>query len=146
MARTKSLSKQIREAREGKGVTVAQLAVRLGVSQGTIYHWESGRARPTDMNLAALTKALMPVGEIRETVGSLGAGLSTERTHDVRTDKRTGEGHVAIHAERSVSVAQMDALLERLADGIAGFDEPRRMGQPVAHFAGAGEETRPCLR
>ena len=58
MARTRSLSKQIRQAREGKGFTVAQLADRLGVSQVSIYYWESGRVRPRDTNLAALCKAL----------------------------------------------------------------------------------------
>ena len=70
MARTKSLSKQLREAREGKGFTVAELANRLGVSQVSIYYWESGRVRPRDANLTALCKALkMP---IRETLALTG--------------------------------------------------------------------------
>ena len=70
LARTKSLSKQLREAREGKGFTVAQLANRLGVSQVSIYYWESGRVRPRDANLTALCKALkMP---IRETLALTG--------------------------------------------------------------------------
>jgi len=34
LARTKSLSKQIRQAREDKGFTVAQLADRIGVLPG----------------------------------------------------------------------------------------------------------------
>ena len=64
LARTKSLSKQLREAREVKGFTVAQLANRLGVSQVSIYYWESGRVRPRDANLTALCKALkIPVRE-----------------------------------------------------------------------------------
>ena len=70
LARTKSLSKQIRQAREGKGFTVAQLADRLGVSQVSIYYWESGRVRPRDTNLAALCKALkMPVRETMALTG-----------------------------------------------------------------------------
>ena len=64
MARTKSLSKQIRTARADKGFTVAELADRIGVSQVSIYYWESGRVRPRDANLTALCKALkMPVRE-----------------------------------------------------------------------------------
>jgi DNA-binding transcriptional regulator YiaG len=70
LARTKSLSKQIRQAREVKGFTVAQLADRLGVSQVSIYYWESGRVRPRDTNLAALCKALkMPVRETMALTG-----------------------------------------------------------------------------
>jgi transcriptional regulator with XRE-family HTH domain len=70
LARTKSLSKQIREARVVKGFTVAQLAERLGVSQVSIYYWESGRVRPRDTNLTALCKTLkMP---IRETLALTG--------------------------------------------------------------------------
>ncbi len=70
LARTKSLSKQIRQAREGKGFTVAELADRLGVSQVSIYYWESGRVRPRDTNLAALCKALkMPVRETMALTG-----------------------------------------------------------------------------
>lgn len=64
MARGKSLSRQIRLAREGKGFTVAELADRVGVSQVSIYYWESGRVRPRDRNLALLCKALrMPLRE-----------------------------------------------------------------------------------
>jgi DNA-binding XRE family transcriptional regulator len=70
LARTKSLSKQIRQAREGKGFTVAELADRLGVSQVSIYYWESGRVRPRDTNLTALCKALkMPVRETMALTG-----------------------------------------------------------------------------
>ena len=58
LARTKSLSKQFRDARATKGFTVAELADRVGVSQVSIYYWESGRVRPRDTNLAALCKVL----------------------------------------------------------------------------------------
>ena len=64
LARTKSLSKQIRDARATKGYTVAELADRLGVSQVSIYYWESGRVRPRINNLTALCRALkMPMRE-----------------------------------------------------------------------------------
>jgi len=70
LARTRSLSKQIRQAREVKGFTVAELADRLGVSQVSIYYWESGRVRPRDTNLAALCKALkMPMRETMALTG-----------------------------------------------------------------------------
>jgi hypothetical protein len=70
LARTKSLSKQIREARSAKGFTVAELADRVGVSQVSIYYWESGRVRPRDTNLTALCKALkLPVRETMALTG-----------------------------------------------------------------------------
>ena len=60
----KSLSKRIRDARQVKGFTAAELAERAGASQVSIYYWESGRVRPRDTNLAALCKALkMPLRE-----------------------------------------------------------------------------------
>ena len=70
LARTKSLSRQIRQAREVKGYTVAELADRVGVSQVSVYYWESGRVRPRDTNLTALCRALkMP---LRETMALTG--------------------------------------------------------------------------
>lgn len=62
MARTKSLSRQIRLARHDLGLTVAEVAGGVGVSPVSIYYWESGRVRPRDTNLTALCKVLrLPV-------------------------------------------------------------------------------------
>ena len=62
MARTKSLSRQIRNARQTLGMTGAEVAGDVGVSPVSIYYWESGRVRPRDSNLTALCKVLrLPV-------------------------------------------------------------------------------------
>jgi len=62
LARTKSLSRQIRNARQTLGMTVAEVAGAVGVSPVSIYYWESGRVRPRDSNLTALCKVLrLPV-------------------------------------------------------------------------------------
>ncbi|HET6183277.1 MAG TPA: helix-turn-helix transcriptional regulator [Acetobacteraceae bacterium] len=58
MARTKSLSRHLRLARESRGMTVAEVADRVGVSAMSVYNWESGRSRPRVRNLSALCKAL----------------------------------------------------------------------------------------
>jgi transcriptional regulator with XRE-family HTH domain len=133
LARTKSLSEQIRKAREGKGFTVAELADRLGVSQVSIYYWESGRVRPRDTNLAALTKALkMPVRETMATIGQGGsmpspgrvgassdAGMTmTMKALDASPGNRPDQRAVA-HGGKSTAAANMDALLARLDKGIA---------------------------
>jgi transcriptional regulator with XRE-family HTH domain len=52
----------LREARIGRGLTVAEVAEHAGVSVASIYLWETGKARPRDANLSALCKALkLPV-------------------------------------------------------------------------------------
>jgi len=64
LARTKSLSRHIRRARETRGLTVAEVAANVGVSPVSIYYWESGRVRPRDRNLSLLCKVLhLPVRE-----------------------------------------------------------------------------------
>jgi transcriptional regulator with XRE-family HTH domain len=130
LARTKSLSKQIRQAREGKGFTVAQLADRVGVSQVSIYYWESGRVRPRDTNLAALTKALkMPentiatVGRGSHALNHGRPGISADETAtigrvtDAARPDRLDQPAVE-HRGKSASVANLDALLARLDKGI----------------------------
>lgn len=71
MARAKSLSKQLRSARESRGLSVAEVADRVGVSQASIYFWEGGRVRPRVDNLKALCKVLkLPVREMTEATGA----------------------------------------------------------------------------
>jgi transcriptional regulator with XRE-family HTH domain len=67
MARKPSFSKHVRDARLRRGLTVAEVAEQVGVSQASIYLWESDRVRPRDANLTALCKVLkLPIRAIRE--------------------------------------------------------------------------------
>ena len=52
------LSAAIRDARAGRGFSQAELAARLGVSQGTISFWENGVETPTFKNLVKLAVEL----------------------------------------------------------------------------------------
>jgi transcriptional regulator with XRE-family HTH domain len=62
MPRKPSFGRHIREARLNRGLSVAQLAERVGVTGPCIYFWEAGKTRPRDSNLSALCKALkLPV-------------------------------------------------------------------------------------
>jgi transcriptional regulator with XRE-family HTH domain len=71
MARPKSLSRQLRVARIGRGLSVAELADQVGVSTASIYFWESGRVRPRDVNLVALCKILkLPIRATRLLAGA----------------------------------------------------------------------------
>jgi transcriptional regulator with XRE-family HTH domain len=67
LPRKPSLSRYLHDARIARGLSVAALAERIGVSQVSIYFWEGGRVRPRDANLSALCKALkLPIRRTRE--------------------------------------------------------------------------------
>ena len=62
MPRKPSLSRFLHDARIKRGLSVAEVAEQVGVSQASIYFWENYRVRPRDANLTALCKALkLPV-------------------------------------------------------------------------------------
>lgn len=66
LPRKPSLSKHLRNARIKRGLSVAELAEQVGVSQSSIYFWETDRVRPRDANLSALCKVLkLPVRATR---------------------------------------------------------------------------------
>jgi DNA-binding XRE family transcriptional regulator len=58
LPRKPSLSRYLRDARTARGLSVADLAERVGVSQASIYFWEGGHVRPREVNLSALCKVL----------------------------------------------------------------------------------------
>ena len=67
MARKPSLSRYLRNARLERGLSVAEVADRVGVSAASIYFWETDRVRPRDANLSALCKVLkLPIKATRE--------------------------------------------------------------------------------
>ena len=62
MPRKANFAKHIRNARIERGLTMADVAERVGVSAQSTYFWETDRARPRDANLSALCKVLkLPV-------------------------------------------------------------------------------------
>lgn len=67
MPRKPSLSRYLRDARIGRGLSVAEVAERVGVSAVSIYLWENDRVRPRDTNLRELCKVLkLPIRKARE--------------------------------------------------------------------------------
>jgi len=67
MARKPSFSQIIRDTRRKRGLSVAEVAERAGVSVASIYVWETNRGRPRDANLSALCKVLkLPIRATRE--------------------------------------------------------------------------------
>lgn len=52
--RARALASTIRRVREQAGVSGRDLCLRLGISHGTVSHWETGRRVPTPEDVAAL--------------------------------------------------------------------------------------------
>ena len=48
----------IRELREARGLTRLQLAVKIGVTPGTIYNWERGTNEPKATQFRGLAESL----------------------------------------------------------------------------------------
>ena len=67
MPRKLTFGNHIRNARIQRGLMVAELAERVGVSAQSIYFWESDHCRPNAENLSALCKVLkLPIKMMRE--------------------------------------------------------------------------------
>jgi transcriptional regulator with XRE-family HTH domain len=67
LPRKPSLSRHLRDARIKRRLSVAEVAEQVGVTQSSIYFWETDHCRPRDRNLNALCKVLkLPVRATRE--------------------------------------------------------------------------------
>jgi transcriptional regulator with XRE-family HTH domain len=67
MPRKQSFSDLIRSTSIDRGLSVAEVAERVGVIQASVYFWEGDHTRPRDENLTALCKVLkLPVKTTRE--------------------------------------------------------------------------------
>ena len=52
-----SIGQKIRQARQGKGMTVAKLAEAIGVTDRAVRHWEADLREPMFASVAAVAKA-----------------------------------------------------------------------------------------
>ena len=67
LARRPNFARVVRDARLKRGLSIAEVAEQIGVSQSSIYFWENDHCRPRDANLTALCKALkLPIRATRE--------------------------------------------------------------------------------
>lgn len=71
-----NISATIRKARRERGLTLQQVADRIGVSYPAVQQWEAGRTRPSTENLLKLQAVL-------------DADLLGGRVHNVRFDRRS---------------------------------------------------------
>jgi transcriptional regulator with XRE-family HTH domain len=66
LPRRVDFARYLRDARIKRGLSVADVAEQVGVSQASIYFWERDHCRPSDGNLAALCRTLkLPIKATR---------------------------------------------------------------------------------
>ncbi len=66
-----TFASRLRRLRKAKGLTLAAIADRLGVSKPTVWAWEQGRAKPTAGHMAALAATLgIDQADLAGTTGS----------------------------------------------------------------------------
>ena len=93
------LGKNIKELRVEKGLSQAQLAERVGVTQGAIYFWEKGINEPTAGYLVKLAQVFsVSIDEL----------LSFDCHNAGETETKTGE---MIKVFSKLSMSQQDALI-----------------------------------
>jgi DNA-binding XRE family transcriptional regulator len=67
LPRKQNLARYLRDARIKRRLSVAAVAEQIGVSQVSIYYWDTDHCRPRAENLSALCKVLkLPVRATRE--------------------------------------------------------------------------------
>ncbi|MGH3630413.1 MAG: helix-turn-helix domain-containing protein [Sciscionella sp.] len=69
--RSRALTAAIKRRREASGLSGRALSQKLGLSHGTISHWETGRRVPAPEDVASLLTAMGVVGKEREDVLNL---------------------------------------------------------------------------
>lgn len=60
----RGLSALLRDLRRERGLTLGQLATRLGVSKPTVWAWEQGKSRPVPERIDAIAEALAVPPEV----------------------------------------------------------------------------------
>ncbi|HJP01490.1 MAG TPA: shikimate kinase [Planctomycetota bacterium] len=107
-------AERLRDARQGAGLSVTELALRAGLSRRTLTEAEAGRANPSLVKLAALAAGLgVPLGEL------LDLPLSTYRGERLALVGLRGAGKSSVGRllARSLEVplVELDACVEERA-------------------------------
>lgn len=90
-----------RRLREAASLTRAQVAVRLGVTRGTVRAWETGRATPRGRKGEAYAKLLStlaagPAAATADTATDTGAGAATGTADQAAAGPRTADRETAV--------------------------------------------------
>lgn len=78
-----SWGKWLEQKRKSRGLTLAQVADRLGVSKPTVWAWEKGKAKPVDERIPAIAEVLGVTPD--ELIGS---GQQKDATELIRASRK----------------------------------------------------------
>jgi transcriptional regulator with XRE-family HTH domain len=94
---SKSLGRNIRQAREKEGLTQAALAMKVGVTSGAVSQWEAGTATPRKESFKELETVLGFLGD--SDISSFGTWLSdARRTAEMSVPDLAAKAHVTAAA------------------------------------------------
>lgn len=101
--RARALAAAIRTVRERSGVSGRELSRRLGLSHGTVSHWETGRRVPTPEDVASLLTAAGVTGKEKQRLVELARHASEPNWLTVGMPGIPHQLAGAVECERSAS-------------------------------------------
>ena len=84
-------SDRLAEARTEKNISRASLAAQVGLSEQTLYNWESGIASPTTAKSRECVKLIAERLGVTETWLTAGIGIKSLEEHRAAVEKREAE-------------------------------------------------------
>lgn len=129
--RARALSAAIRSVREKSGISGRELSRRLGVSHGTVSHWETGRRVPTPEDVAGLLGAAGVTGKERHRLLELARHASEPNWLTVGMPGIPQQLAGAVECERSAS-----AIVEWAPMGLPGLLQTSDYARSIAASSG----------
>ncbi|MEU6130060.1 helix-turn-helix transcriptional regulator [Saccharopolyspora sp. NPDC047091] len=129
--RARALSSAIRSVREKSGISGRELSSRLGVSHGTVSHWETGRRVPTPEDVAGLLGAAGVTGKERQRLLELARHASEPNWLTVGMPGIPQQLAGAVECERSAS-----AIVEWAPMGLPGLLQTADYARSIATSSG----------
>jgi type I restriction enzyme M protein len=114
----RSTAEWIRTARQGRGLSQAALAERVGASQAQISQWETGKVSPGAAALQALQQVLGDPGEGAPADNDTGEGRPTGRAKRAPTDH--GKARSGKNPNSTSANVGYEARLWQMADALRG--------------------------
>ncbi|WP_093158076.1 helix-turn-helix domain-containing protein [Saccharopolyspora antimicrobica] len=129
--RARALAAAIRSVREQSGISGRELSRRLGLSHGTVSHWETGRRVPTPEDVASLLTAAGVTGKEKQRLIELARHASEPNWLTVGMPGIPHQLAGAVECERSAS-----SIVEWAPLGLPGLLQTPDYARTISVAAG----------
>ncbi|WP_338599185.1 helix-turn-helix transcriptional regulator [Saccharopolyspora sp. SCSIO 74807] len=129
--RARALAAAIRSTRENSGVSGRELSKRLGLSHGTISHWETGRRVPTPEDVASFLAVAGVTGKERQRLLDLARHASEPNWLTVGMPGIPQQLAGAVECERSAT-----SIVEWAPMGLPGLLQTADYARAIATASG----------